>query len=447
MRRLSMATVLDARLDDWAFVCRVRHESDQGQRIPLFPVLIMRQHLVHLLVATLLPFVLIAGVNMLVDPYGIWNVIEIQGLNSEKSELAAHERIFKTVGLTRQLAKTVILGTSRSDIGLDPRHPALGTSGLNLAISSQPNHESRLFFDRAIDVMGSKTVVIGLDFFVANSLLIQPPDFVADNYEAGRSAALIASVSTLKDSLKTLINRKTNPGDTWTPEGLRNGWDKRVEKDLGHRKMMASSEMGYLNNHYLAPTACAFQFIATDSKPTPIDEIRAIFIRAHRDRITLKLLVSPSHARQWETLAAAGRWDQWEEWKHQLVKMNEEEAQRAGQPPFPLRDFSGYNSITTETVPPLGDIQTMMRWYFDSSHYTPAAGDLVLDRIFNYQSPDRTVPDDFGVLMTSQTIEAHLARIRADRERYRQTHPQDVAEIEAMAREVAQTKRCKTTPL
>ncbi|MFZ3161792.1 MAG: hypothetical protein WA134_16820, partial [Rhodoferax sp.] len=76
-------------------------------------------------------------------------------------------------------------------------------------------------------------------------------------------------------------------------------------------------------------------------------------------------------------------------------------------------------------------------------HYTPAAGNLVLDRIFNFKSPDRTVPDDFGVLLTPQTIEAHLARIRADRERYRQTHPQDVAEIEAMAREVAKTKRCK----
>ncbi|MCK9214457.1 MAG: hypothetical protein M0P52_08380 [Rhodoferax sp.] len=45
--------------------------------------------------------------------------------------------------------------------------------------------------------------------------------------------------------------------------------------------------------------------------------------------------------------------------------------------------------------------------------------------------------------MTPHTIEAHLARIRADRERYRQTHPQDVTEIEAMAREVAKTKRCK----
>lgn len=403
----------------------------------------MRKHIRTIGVAASVFFVAMTGFNGLVDPYKIWNVLEIKGINSEKSELAAHERIFKTVGLAQQPANTIILGTSRSDIGLDPTHPAIGNSGLNLAISSQPNHESRLFFDRAIDVMGSKTFVIGLDFFVTNSLLVQPPDFVSDNYEGGRIAALIASVSTLKDSLKTLIKRKTYPGDTWTPQGLRNGWDKRVRKELGHRKVMGDSEMSYLKNHYLAPPACSFQFGTIDRKPTPTEEIRAIFIRAHRDRIALKLLISPSHARQWETLAAADRWAQWEEWKHRLVSMNEEEARRAGQSPFPLWDFSGYNSVTTETVPPLGDTQTMMRWYFDSSHYTPAAGNLVLDRIFNYRSPDRTVPDDFGVLLTPQTIEAHLARIRADRERYRQTHPQDVAEIEAMAREVAKTKRCK----
>ena len=47
----------------------------------------------------------------------------------------------------------------------------------------------------------------------------------------------------------------------------------------------------------------------------------------------------------------------------------------------------------------------------------------MLDRIFNYHSPDRTVPADFGVLLTSQNIEAHLAHIRAAREQYRQTHP------------------------
>lgn len=48
-----------------------------------------------------------------------------------------------------------------------------------------------------------------------------------------------------------------------------------------------------------------------------------------------------------------------------------------------------------------------------------------------------------GSRVSPRRATPRLARIRADRERYRQTHPQDVAEIEAMAREVAKTKRCK----
>lgn len=53
-----------------------------------------------------------------------------------------------------------------------------------------------------------------------------------------------------------------------------------------------------------------------------------------------------------------------------------------------------------------------------------------------------TVPEDFGVLLSSQTIDAHLAHIRVARKHYRQTHPKDIAEIEAMARKVAKTKPC-----
>jgi len=245
------------------------------------------------------------------------------------------------------------------------------------------------------------------------------------------------------DSTRTILKRKALLSDTWSAHGLRL-WSAQYIKDgEGHRKLMKLSETSYLSYTYLPPPSCDYDFSPTNGRLPQLEEIRAIFARAHRERITLKLLISPSHARQWETLAAAGLWHKWEEWKHRLVKMNEEEAQRAGQPPFPLWDFSGYHTISTETVPALGDTTTMMHWYFDSSHYTPATGDLVLDRIFNYRSPERTVPNDFGILLTSQNIESHLARIRADREHYRLTHPDDIAEIETLAREVAKTKHCQ----
>lgn len=56
----------------------------------------------------------------------------------------------------------------------------------------------------------------------------------------------------------------------------------------------------------------------------------------------------------------------------------------------------------------------------------------------------RTVPADFGVLLTSHNINTPRSRIRAEREQYHQTHPQDIAEIEALAREVAKTKHCNS---
>jgi hypothetical protein len=83
-----------------------------------------------------------------------------------------------------------------------------------------------------------------------------------------------------------------------------------------------------------------------------------------------------------------------------------------------------------------------MHYYVDSSHYTPATGNLVLDRMFDYHTPDRKVPNDFGVRITSANIEAHLASIRTEREQYLRTHPDEVSEIEALAQKVAKEKHC-----
>lgn len=397
-------------------------------------------------VVTCVFVLIVAGFNGLVDPYKLWHVLEIKGFNSDKTELMSHERIFKIVGVAHQPGSIAILGTSRSRSGLDSKHPALQLRGKNLAIGNQPYRETRLLFEHQLDRGLVKNFVIGLDFYVANSKLLYPADFDTENYAASRPWQLLFSTSTFTDAFITVV--KNNPlvskGESSQALGL--DGDARIRKASNTRKSMAKNERYYLSDRYAPPPSCAFHFLATQSDLSPLDEIRAIFKRAYSDHIALKLLISPSHARQWETLANAGLWNKWEAWKRQLVAMNETEARHAGQPPFPLWDFSGYNSISTETVPPLNDTQTLMRWYFDSSHYTPAAGDLVLDRIFNFKSPERTVPEGFGVLLTAQSIEAHLARIRVDRVRYRQTHPEDVAEIETLASEISKNKRCKPIP-
>lgn len=427
----------------------------------------MRKHVIQICVITGISLAVFASINWLIDPYKIWKVPEVLGVNSSRVLVQTHERIYKTVGFARKPANTIILGTSRSDNGLDPAHPALGQNALNMAISGQPYRETRMIFDLMSDRKATNTFVVGLDFFEANNFLGYPPDFVEENFSSFRDLQLLLSNSTLIDSFFVLtdsarsnfnpppaVSNSKNilpakhiieaPRIEGAEKGLHLMSDARDEG--GHRSIFRYSEKFFLKVFYLPEPFCSFTLAPINQKLDHMEEIRAIIARSYREHKTLKLFISPSHARQWETLAAAGLWSKWEDWKRLLVRINEEEAKQAGQPAFPLWDFSGYHTISTEAVPSVGDTGTSMHWYYDSSHYTPATGDLVLDRIFSYTSPVRTVPDDFGVLMTSTNISAHLSNIRVARERYRKTYSKDVTEIEELAREVAISRHCKTIP-
>ena len=127
-----------------------------------------------------------------------------------------------------------------------------------------------------------------------------------------------------------------------------------------------------------------------------------------------------------------GLGQRYEFWLKELVRINEEEAARAGRQPLPLWDFGYVNTITSEPIPATGDM-TPMRWTWDYSHYRKAAGDLILDRIFDYRDPTRAVPDDFGVRLTSANIDAHLARSRSQLADWAAANPEFASEILAAA--------------
>jgi hypothetical protein len=130
-----------------------------------------------------------------------------------------------------------------------------------------------------------------------------------------------------------------------------------------------------------------------------------------------------------------GNWFLWEEWKRNLALIVEEEAAKAGVTPFPLWDFSGFNPLTMEPVPPADDKKTRMKWYFESSHYTTDLGDMIQDRVFDHKESGRTVPDYFGVLITSKNIMNHLDNIREENIRFRESQPKVAKELSDLAAE------------
>jgi hypothetical protein len=152
---------------------------------------------------------------------------------------------------------------------------------------------------------------------------------------------------------------------------------------------------------------------------------------AREEGIDLRLFISPTHARYLELYRRVGWWSIFEEWKRALVAALAEEAgTRPGSQAFRLWDFSGFNGVTMEALPPPTDLKTPMRWYDDSSHYSREHGNLILDRILDRPRARDEGPVEVGALITTSNIEAHLRRTRTDADGYRTAFPADVAEVD-----------------
>jgi len=402
------------------------------------------RYLIHLSASSILTLTAAASINWLADPYAIFGAPSIPDFNAAKPAIATNGRIFKMAGYLHRPMDALILGTSRTIGGISPKHEAFnGLRTFNLAMAAQPNAESALIFKHVSDHNQLQMAVIGLDFFASNAYLPFPDDFSQENFDRDRKLKLLLSFDTLLASKKTLFQ----PGPAPTaPDAARLNVKKKFTKQA-----FIDSEKGYMwEGTYLPGPKCRYEFETGKGETgkiqlsPPLEQIRSLIALAHQRQVKLWLFISPSHARQWETLAALGLWDRWEEWKRRLVKINEEEAVRAHQHAFPLWDFSGYNSMTTENLPDANAPNAAMRGYTDSSHYKPNIGNLVLDRLFGLNMPDRQLPQDFGVKLSSANITPHLAGIRSARMRYRQTHPQDIAEIIELERDVKARNRCIT---
>jgi hypothetical protein len=401
------------------------------RRIPLFQVLGQASYLKWFALGAVLAQLLVACVNWLVDPFAIHSSPRIAGFNALKPGILRHERIFKTVLAADAGWDAIILGTSRADIGLDPDHPAFaGLRCFNAATANQTHEETRQMLEAASASGKLRRAVIALDFFASNPRHAEIADYELANFSRWRRLEVVFSGTTLAESISTVIhqNRQLVERDygIWERNGRR-----EFSVRAGYRAAALGSDESYIRSHYQYPYTFSYR------GSEPLAHVRRLIAYAHAKGIDLKLLISPSHARQWETLAVDGLWDDWEEWKRRLVLMNEEEARKAGRAPFALWDFSGYNTITVERFPAADDAAASMKWYWESSHYKKEAGDLALDRVFSVADPARRVPEDFGVRLTAATIDDHLRNIRAGRAAWLRAHPEDAAEIRRISAEYA----------
>ncbi len=375
---------------------------------------------IKILIFTPLIVLFVGGFNLIIDPYDIFDSPKIDGLNKNKPEVDTHLRIYKAIRLQQLKPQTIFIGTSRTEEGIDTTNKNIKGTAYNSAISSGLPAEYEYYIDTAIK-NGAKDVYIGVDLFAFFAKDEFRGGFDKSAFEKFEPAKYIFSYDALTSSLKTIGSKKPSP---YLQTGTRDPIKLQIECDEknGHKKIFQNSEDGYFKTAY----SKGFNKAQT----AHWQAFERILDKAHKSGVKITLFISPSHARQWEVLAITQGWGMFEEYRRRLVAVNEDVGRRNGKEAFVLWDFAGYHQLTTESVP--DDPKAIMKWYWDSSHYKKELGDIVLDRMFDGNFSGGQDYPDFGVKLTSQNIDAHLAKLRAERERWRATHPVDVAEIEAL---------------
>ncbi len=382
--------------------------------------------------------------NWFMNPYGIYHSPEIDGINKRKPLFAGQLRLAKAWTIYKRKPDAIILGSSRSECGLDPNHPGWKNAQdvYNLAISGGNMYEALRYFQHAHALKPQKKVVLGLDFrmfnifekggaggFKDSRLVVKADGSVNSEFSIFEKFIMLASMDVLRDSMKTF--KKQDRDLHYLPNG-KVSWKvnaKQNNKLGGYHKAFRATEKKNMNQIWFQRPN-QYDFIHPNTGQSSFDYLRGLLDTAYRDNIDLRMLVSPSHARLWEALHAVGLWSKFEQWKQEVVTINEQQAKKYGKQPFPLWDFSGYNTYTTETI------TDNMKWYWESSHYKQELGNIVLDSVF-----ERKIADDFGVLINTKNIDKHLADIRIKQQQYRKDHPFDAAEVLKLAEETVRQRQ------
>lgn len=381
-------------------------------------------------ICAFLTLLVLAFFNAVIDPYGLFPFVKIDGVNWPKPEMMGSVKLHKSYRIAQLEPEAIILGTSRSAFGINPDNIVWRNnfqSRYNFALAGANMYVTRRFLEHAQTLHPLKQVVFGLDFFTFNAYRQQAPDYRGDflivnddgspNRHFGMKilAASLLSSDALQASNKT-INLKKNPKMI-----SKNGMFFGRPRENTLRLRFSKIENLYFQYIYLTGKKREYGFVNLDTGVSSLEEFRRIVVYCREQQINLKLFISPPHARHLEIIRVLGIWSLFEQWKRELVLILLEEGYTSS-----LWDFSGYNSMTTDDITIEGE-----HYYRDSTHYLPILGDIILSRIFHYK--EKNIPTDFGRVLTSENIEENLLIIQAEQKKYRADYPEEVKEIESLA--------------
>lgn len=373
---------------------------------------------------------LVALVNAFIDPYGMFHIANIPGLNEIKSQASQRGAVYKRVAAERVRPNGLVLGNSRAEIGFDPEHPAWpgdARPAFNLALPGTGPDAAFSQLHQALVYSRPRVVILGLDFL---DFRIGPQAGVQNSRSpstwldfVGEYGSALLSLNALGDSILTLRDQGNPYATRLTDRGFNPMQDYvAIAKQEGYHALFRQRDLENARTYLRGPKTV----FLPDGKPaSEFDTVRKIIALAKQRGIKLHLLIYPYHVHSLILFERSGLWPAFEAWKTELVKMITVSDTAV------LWDFSGPSSYSLEPVPPAGNLRQAMHWYWEAGHFKKSLGDILLEQMFNHPA-DGSRPNKVGIRLTADNLAITLAAQRAALAVYEQMNNRDVEELDAI---------------
>ena len=366
-----------------------------------------RRYLLWLALGFALACIAAAGLNYVVDPYGLFGTPRIQGFNAIKPAAAERVRVTKPYMATAARPVTVIAGNSRPELGLDPQSscwPDDYKPVFNAGIPGASFYMQTQYAKHALMAGGGKRVLLAVDFldFLTNTAApATPHDWPAlarsyagrlhipsEDVPAWQSMQLQAqdqlgalfSLTTLADSLGTVANQRAPFTADRRADGFNPGRDYQAIIRSEGQHVLFKQKNTELRARLSSPALGLYRQGQQSSES--LEALRNFLGWAKQRDVAVTLFINPYHADYHRIIAESGLSDTNAQWAKRVAEI-------ASAAAVPFLDFNAQGFDLDETPPGPGVRGKHIQWFWEPAHYTAKLGEAMLERILGQNTCSR----------------------------------------------------------
>jgi len=406
-----------------------------------------RRYTLLILTGFVLTVLGVAILNWLNDPYGIFGAPRLSWFNEAKPFGVDRGRIAKLYQVRRHQPRGLIVGNSRPEMGLDPKHlcwPEMARPVYNTALPGLGVYHQVRYAQHAMASGPVKFMVIGVDFLDflkpadargnpyqwppaaenSDEFLVLPDGGAASSFrlaQAKNYAAATLSLDALGHSLATIARQ----GNDFVATRMTNGFNpaenfyEPIVRTEGVGILFAQKNRGIakkMNGREWSLDQGAIKW------SVEFEALRQVLRQARADGVNVVMYINPYHAEYLAMIELSGLWNLFEDWKKRLFETAKLEA-------TPLWDFTNFDRFSTEDVGGITKKGESLSWFWEPSHYRKELGDLILANIWRDHCPQAYPVEKYGTRIDAANFAYHLARIRVRKEQYMTVHKSVVARL------------------